>query len=68
MASPARPQGGLIIKVFRVTAQNGISFSNAHQTVDSSGYPVTEYIRHTSAAKASSRCAPQSWWPGRPRS
>ncbi|MCK1615535.1 hypothetical protein IVA96_02260 [Bradyrhizobium sp. 159] len=40
-------QGGPIINAFRVTAQNGINFSNAHQTVDSSGYPVTEYIRHS---------------------
>lgn len=39
--------GGPIINAFRVTAQNGINFSNAHQTVDSSGYPVTEYIRHS---------------------
>ncbi|MGY3622111.1 VirK family protein [Bradyrhizobium sp. USDA 10063] len=40
-------QGGLVINAFRVTAQNGISFANAHQTVDSSGHPVTEYIRHS---------------------
>ncbi|MCK1738333.1 hypothetical protein IVA79_31165 [Bradyrhizobium sp. 138] len=40
-------QGGPIINAFRVTAQNGINFSYAHQTVDSSGYPVTEYIRHS---------------------
>ncbi|KRR02240.1 VirK protein [Bradyrhizobium jicamae] len=40
-------QGGLVISAFRVTAQNGISFANAHQTVDSSGRPVTEYIRHS---------------------
>ncbi|WP_244470516.1 VirK family protein [Microvirga vignae] len=39
-------QGGLVISAFRVTAQNGISFANAHQTLDSSGHPVTEYIRH----------------------
>ncbi|WP_346658547.1 VirK family protein [Bradyrhizobium sp. 162] len=40
-------QGGPIINAFRVTAQNGVYFSNAHQTVDSSGYPVTDYIRHS---------------------
>ncbi|WP_342709741.1 VirK family protein [Bradyrhizobium sp. B124] len=40
-------QGGLVINAFRVTAQNGISFANAHQTVDSSGHAVTEYIRHS---------------------
>ncbi|WP_236843079.1 VirK family protein [Bradyrhizobium icense] len=40
-------QAGLVISAFRVTAQNGISFANAHQTVDSSGHPVTEYIRHS---------------------
>ncbi|WFU14779.1 VirK family protein [Bradyrhizobium sp. CB3481] len=40
-------QGGLVISAFRVTAQNGISFANAHQTVDSSGHAVTEYIRHS---------------------
>ncbi|MFB9263110.1 VirK family protein [Bradyrhizobium erythrophlei] len=40
-------QGGLVISAFRVTAQNGISFANAHQTVDSSGRAVTEYIRHS---------------------
>ncbi|WP_065754556.1 VirK family protein [Bradyrhizobium paxllaeri] len=40
-------QAGLLISAFRVTAQNGISFANAHQTVDSSGQPVTEYIRHS---------------------
>jgi hypothetical protein len=40
-------QGGLVISAFRVTAQNGISFSDAHQTVDSSEHPVTEYIRHS---------------------
>ncbi|MHC2582457.1 hypothetical protein ACVI1J_005364 [Bradyrhizobium diazoefficiens] len=26
---------------------SGISFANAHQTVDSSGHAVTEYIRHS---------------------
>ncbi|SFQ08081.1 VirK protein [Bradyrhizobium sp. Ghvi] len=40
-------QAGLVINAFRVTAQNGISFANAHQTVDSSGHAVTEYIRHS---------------------
>jgi len=40
-------QGGLVISAFRVTSQNGISFANAHQTLDSSGHPVTEYIRHS---------------------
>ncbi|WP_285813139.1 VirK family protein [Bradyrhizobium sp. 62B] len=40
-------QGGLIISAFRVSAQNGISFANVHQTLDSSGHPVTEYIRHS---------------------
>ncbi|WP_439373222.1 VirK family protein [Bradyrhizobium sp. DASA03120] len=40
-------QGGLIISAFRVSAQNGISFANAHQTLDSSGHPMTEYIRHS---------------------
>ncbi|WP_407185392.1 VirK family protein [Bradyrhizobium centrosematis] len=40
-------QAGLAINAFRVTAQNGISFANAHQTVDSSGHAVTEYIRHS---------------------
>ncbi|GLR89645.1 VirK family protein [Bradyrhizobium iriomotense] len=40
-------QGGLTINAFRVSAQNGISFANAHQTLDSSGHPVTEYIRHS---------------------
>lgn len=40
-------QGGLIISAFRVSAQNGISFANAHQTLDSSGHPITEYIRHS---------------------
>ncbi len=40
-------QGGLVISAFRVTAQNGISFANAHQTLDSSGHRVTEYIRHS---------------------
>ncbi len=40
-------QGGLVITAFRVTAQNGISFANAHQTIDSSGHAVTEYIRHS---------------------
>ncbi|WP_027555953.1 VirK family protein [Bradyrhizobium sp. Cp5.3] len=39
-------QGGVAINAFRVTAQNGISFADAHQTVDSSGHAVTEYIRH----------------------
>ncbi|MDF0582088.1 VirK family protein [Bradyrhizobium yuanmingense] len=38
---------GLAINAFRVTTQNGISFANAHQTVDSSGHAVTEYIRHS---------------------
>lgn len=37
----------MIINAFRVTAQNGISFCNAHQTVDSFGYPMTDYIRHS---------------------
>jgi len=40
-------QAGLVINAFRVTAQNGISFANAHQTVDSAGHAVTEYIRHS---------------------
>ncbi|RXH38129.1 VirK protein [Bradyrhizobium nanningense] len=40
-------QAGLVINAFRVTAQNGISFANAHQTVDSTGHAVTEYIRHS---------------------
>ncbi|MGV7217485.1 VirK family protein [Bradyrhizobium sp. UFLA05-112] len=40
-------QGGLVISAFRVSTQHGISFANAHQTVDSSGHPVTEYIRHS---------------------
>ncbi|KRQ16215.1 VirK family protein [Bradyrhizobium sp. DASA03076] len=40
-------QGGLTINAFRVSAPNGISFANAHQTLDSSGHPVTEYIRHS---------------------
>ncbi|MHC2332099.1 VirK family protein [Bradyrhizobium sp. USDA 4454] len=40
-------QAGLVINAFRVTPQNGISFANAHQTVDSSGHAVTEYIRHS---------------------
>ncbi|MBB4382613.1 VirK family protein [Bradyrhizobium sp. SBR1B] len=40
-------QAGLVINAFRVTVQNGISFANAHQTVDSSGHAVTEYIRHS---------------------
>jgi len=40
-------QAGLAINAFRVTVQNGISFANAHQTVDSSGHAVTEYIRHS---------------------
>ncbi|TWB89459.1 VirK protein [Bradyrhizobium macuxiense] len=40
-------QGGLAIRAFRVSAQNGISFADAHQTLDSSGHPVTEYIRHS---------------------
>lgn len=40
-------QGGLVISAFRVSPQHGISFANAHQTVDSSGHPVTEYIRHS---------------------
>ncbi|MCP3440860.1 VirK family protein [Bradyrhizobium sp. CCGUVB14] len=40
-------QGGLTISAFRVSAQHGISFANAHQTVDISGHPVTEYIRHS---------------------
>ncbi|UWU67754.1 VirK family protein [Bradyrhizobium sp. NC92] len=39
-------QGGLAISAFRVTPQNGISFANTHQTLDSSGRAVTEYIRH----------------------
>lgn len=37
----------MIINAFRVTAQTGISFCNAHQTVDSFGYPMTDYIRHS---------------------
>ncbi|WP_025038431.1 VirK family protein [Bradyrhizobium sp. DOA9] len=40
-------QAGLAISAFRVTDQNGISFANAHQTIDSSGHAVTEYIRHS---------------------
>ncbi|MGY4567992.1 MULTISPECIES: VirK family protein [Bradyrhizobium] len=40
-------QAGLVISAFRVTAQNGISFANAHQTVDSTGHAVTEYVRHS---------------------
>lgn len=40
-------QAGLVINAFRVTSQSGISFANAHQTVDSSGHAVTEYIRHS---------------------
>jgi hypothetical protein len=40
-------QGGLVIGAFNVTVQNGISFSDAHQTVDGSGHPVTEYIRYS---------------------
>ncbi|PWE77115.1 VirK protein [Bradyrhizobium sp. SUTN9-2] len=40
-------QAGLVITAFRVTTQHGISFANAHQTVDSSGHAVTEYIRHS---------------------
>ncbi|MCP3397195.1 VirK family protein [Bradyrhizobium sp. CCGB20] len=40
-------QGGLVLSAFRVSAQHGISFANAHQTVDTSGHPVTEYIRHS---------------------
>ncbi|AMA60190.1 VirK family protein [Bradyrhizobium sp. CCGE-LA001] len=40
-------QAGLAISAFRVTAQNGISFANAHQTMDGSGHAVTEYIRHS---------------------
>ncbi|MGY3443168.1 VirK family protein [Bradyrhizobium sp. USDA 4473] len=40
-------QAGLVINAFRVTPQNGIGFANAHQTVDSSGHAVTEYIRHS---------------------
>lgn len=40
-------QGGLVINAFRVSAQNGISFAHAHQTLDVSGHPVTEYIRHS---------------------
>ncbi|MCA6111552.1 VirK family protein [Bradyrhizobium cenepequi] len=39
-------QGGLVIRAFSETAQNGISFGGAHQTVDNSGHPVTEYHRH----------------------
>ncbi|CCD87195.1 conserved exported protein of unknown function, VirK-like protein [Bradyrhizobium sp. ORS 285] len=38
---------GLAVSAFRVTVQNGISFSNAHQTVDNSGHAVTEFIRHS---------------------
>ncbi|MFQ3459500.1 VirK family protein [Bradyrhizobium sp. UFLA01-814] len=40
-------QGGLAIRAFRVSPQNGISFADAHQTLDGSGHPVTEYIRHS---------------------
>ncbi|UGY20337.1 VirK family protein [Bradyrhizobium septentrionale] len=40
-------QAGLVINAFRVTTRNGISFANAHQTVDSSGHAVTECIRHS---------------------
>ncbi|XIA67453.1 VirK family protein [Bradyrhizobium sp. TZ2] len=40
-------QGGFVISAFRVTAQNGISFANAHQIVDSSGHPMAECIRHS---------------------
>ncbi|WP_342723647.1 VirK family protein [Bradyrhizobium sp. B097] len=40
-------QGGLMIRSFGVTAQHGIIFADVHQTLDSLGHPVTEYIHHS---------------------
>jgi hypothetical protein len=39
-------QGGLQIRSFLVLPDNGVVFSDVHQTLDRSGQPVTEYIRY----------------------
>ncbi|MCP3392156.1 VirK family protein [Bradyrhizobium sp. CCGB12] len=53
------------LSAFRVTAQNGISFANVNQTVDSTGHAVIKSFAIVSAAKVTSRCAPPSLSSGR---
>jgi hypothetical protein len=36
----------LVINAFNVVPGKGIYFSDIHQTLDSAGKPVTEYIRY----------------------
>ena len=39
-------KGGLVINAFNIVPGKGILFSDVHQSLDSAGKPVTEYIRY----------------------